>query len=66
MRHKVLEFVVEIDRKGRDQPRKKGRNPAALCPGHWLSLGKGLTSMPFPVTFAAIVVPVAAERKRQE
>ena len=63
----MLEFVVELDRKGRDQPGKKGRKPAALCPpSHQLSLGKGLTPMPFPVTFATIVVPVAAERKRQE
>jgi len=38
----MLEFVVELDRKGRDQPGKKGRKPAALSPrSHRLSLGKG-------------------------
>jgi len=39
----MLEFVVELDRKGRDQPGKKGRKPAALCPpSHQLSLGQGV------------------------
>jgi len=27
MRHKVLEFVVELNRKGRKRPGKKGRSP---------------------------------------